>query len=271
MSGKLAIAWEQGMGRDAKQPKRRGNLEIGVMPTNVTRPTSRKSSPANSKVAPRLRARAGFAALGVLVSIGPVWSRSDDSASLAQAQQWIRLVADPLQSAKKLEIRFRASVLTAEGESQPGYQGVLYTAENHAFRMEIPAGTYVSDGSTFWEYHPSTQQAIVKSAQAISGKSLPARMLLDYLSATPLSCDTLASGKTAAVRIALRPGESATHLDSLEIRIGLKSRQWQSVATLDVNGMRTTYTLQKYRSLNSLPARTFSFSPPKGVEVVDMR
>ncbi len=196
---------------------------------------------------------------------------AEATGNLAEARAWLQEMAAPLQKAPRLEVVFDASIETADGASQPGYQGRLWTADSNRFRLEIPAGTYVSDGQTYWEYHPSTHQVIVKPVSAIAGQSLPVRMLLGYLAAPPLACDTLGKGKKALVRIALKPDPTAGQIDSLQILISLKQRKWQSVSTLDVNGTRTTYVLSKCGPAKEWPKPGFAFTPPSGVEVVDMR
>lgn len=253
----------------AKQPKPSSFLEIMGMLRKCLSPTSSQCSQENASL-PRIWIRLGMVCM-MFGALPMGWSAPLESASLIAAKAWIQEIASPLSQANRLEVHFTTTIETADGGSQPGYDGQLFTADSNVFRLNIPAGTYVSDGKTYWEYHPSTKQVIVKPAQTLAGKALPARMLLDYLSAEPLSCDTLKQGKASLVRIGLRPSESSANLDSLDIRISLKSRQWQSVGTVDVNGMRTTYTLKKCRAIASLPTSHFVFNPPKGVEIVDMR
>jgi hypothetical protein len=143
--------------------------------------TSRKSCFEKSMKGQGFPLFLGLAAFLALVPQG--WTQPKEATEIVEAKRWLQLIADPLRKAQRLEVRFAAEVKTPEGESLPGYDGVLFTADSNAFRLEMPSGTYVSDGQTFWEYHPSTKQVLIKSAGAIAGKSLPARMLLDYLSA----------------------------------------------------------------------------------------
>lgn len=209
----------------------------------------------------------------------PVFMGYMPSASPAKA--WLQEIAQPLQSAPYLEMRFGVTAYLPESDEAQRYEGKLKTSDSSRFRLELPMGTYVSDGVTFWEYHASTRQVIVKSAQALAGKALPARMLLDFLEAPALACDTLrgpearnlaGSGKSkAVVRIALQPTENTGELDSLQVTIDLKSRKWLGVQTVDVQGGRTLYALHQLKPGKRAAEGAFQFVPPAQAEVVDMR
>jgi outer membrane lipoprotein-sorting protein len=204
-------------------------------------------------------------------------------AGLADGKAWLLEIAKPLQSAPYLEVHFKAEVHLPESDEPQRFDGVLKAADSTRFRLELPMGTYVSDGQTFWEYHASTRQVIVKSASALGGKALPARMLLDFLSAPVLACDTV-SGAAASqimgeggskskpvVRIALQPTDHTGELDSLQVGIDLKSRKWLGVLTMDAQGGRTLYALRKLKPGRVVPKGVFEYEPPSNAEVVDMR
>jgi outer membrane lipoprotein-sorting protein len=223
----------------------------------------------------------GACRFGLVLALAFVMQVS--AAGLADAKVWLQEIAQPLQSAPYLEVHFKAEVYLPESDEPQKYDGVLKTADSTRFRLELPMGTYVSDGQTFWEYHASTRQVIVKSASALGGKALPARMLLDFLSAPALACDTVygaaarqiagegGSKNKRVVRIALQPTEHTGELDSLQVGIDLKSRKWLGLLTMDAQGGHTRYALRKLKPGRTVPKGIFEYEPPSHAEVVDMR
>jgi outer membrane lipoprotein-sorting protein len=190
---------------------------------------------------------------------------------VSPAQIWIDEVAAPLRAVKDLELKFSASVQMPESESPERYLGTLWVGDSTRFRLEIPIGTYVSDGKTFWEYHPRTHQVLIRDGGDKAGRALPGRILVDLLASPPLSCDTLKEKGKSQVRIRLSPTAKTGQLDSLEVRIDLKRRKLEWVETLDANGGRTRYQVRGLKQGNPIPDSRFQFEKPKSAEIVDMR
>ena len=193
------------------------------------------------------------------------------SPSLVEAKRLLKVAAEPLRNSADFEVRFEAQVYAPEAESPERYPGVLLVKDSLRFRLEIPSGTWVSNGQTFWEYHPKTRQVILRSAQDIQGRSVPGKILIQVLDATPLGLDTLTDQGRKAFRIRLQPDANSRHLDSLWVLIDARKTTLRQVVTLDKAGTRSEYRMKTLKARSDLSEKSFDFEAPSQTEVVDMR
>lgn len=196
---------------------------------------------------------------------------ADPESPPSEAKAWLQEVAGPWRAAENWELRFSARVTSPHSRSPEHFQGDLWVGDSVRFRLEIPSGTYVSDGITFWEYHPSTKQVIIRSPQDLSGRALPGRLLFDLLAATPTRCDSLRVDGKPFIRLGLEPTAHTGQLDSITVWIDAEKRRLSEVATVDANGGQTRYAIQSLKLGISPPDARFRFEPPRKSEIVDMR
>jgi outer membrane lipoprotein-sorting protein len=175
------------------------------------------------------------------------------------------------RNAKDLSLKFRASVYNAALDKQDQYQGKLLLKGASRFRLEIPGGTYVSDGATFWEYHPQTRQVILKRAQDLEDKPLPGEVLLRFLDSEPLSIGQAVDGGKAYLDLRLDPSRAMKNLDSLAVLLDKGDYSVHRISSRDVSGNEAEYTVSSIKRNAGLKDKEFTFAAPKDAEVVDMR
>lgn len=175
------------------------------------------------------------------------------------------------REARDLSLVFKASVYNAALDKQEGYEGKLLLKGASRFRLEIPGGTYVSDGETYWEYHPGTGQAVMRRAKEMEDKPLPGDILLRFLDSDPLSlAETVADGRRY-LELRLDPSRAMKNLDSLAVLLDEKDFSLHRISSRDVSGNEAEYTVVKVKRNGGIKDKAFTFVPPKGAEVVDMR
>lgn len=173
------------------------------------------------------------------------------------------------REAKDLSIAFKAEIYNADLDKTETYKGRLLLKDSTRFRLEVPAGTYVSDGKTLQEYHPRNRQLVIREAG--SGQSTPADVLLRFLDADPLSSAKVKEGGRDALELRLDPARAMKNLDSLAVVLDRKDHSVRRIVSRDANGNETRYTLVSVKRNGGLKDREFAFTPPKGTEIVDMR
>lgn len=173
------------------------------------------------------------------------------------------------REAKDLSIAFKAEIYNADLDKTETYKGRLLLKDSTRFRLEVPAGTYVSDGKTLQEYHPRNKQLVIREAG--SGQSTPADVLLRFLDADPLSSAKVKEGGRDALELRLDPARAMKNLDSLAVVLDRKDHSVRRIVSRDANGNETRYTLVSVKRNGGLKDREFAFTPPKGTEIVDMR
>jgi chaperone LolA len=175
------------------------------------------------------------------------------------------------REAKDLSLKFKAKVYNAALDQEEEYQGKLLLKGADKFRLEIPGGTYVSDGQSFWEYHPQTKQAIRKAASEMEGRPLPGDVLLRFLDSDPLSLAAAKDGGKEYLEMRLDPARAMKNLDSLSVQLDKKDYSLHRVTSRDVSGNEARYTVVSVKRNGGLKDKEFAFTPPKGAETVDMR
>lgn len=199
---------------------------------------------------------------------------SDSSASRAggvdEARAALRRAVVFHRQAADLSLRFQAEVYNADLDKRDTYKGRLLLKDSTRFRLEVPGGTYVSDGKVFCEYHAKNKQAVIRPAGEMQG-DLPANVLLRFLDADPLSVARVKEAGKEYLELVLDPSRVMKSLDSLSVRLDRKDHSLRRVDSRDANGNEARYTLLSVKRNAGVGDKEFTFAPPKGTDVVDMR
>jgi NAD+ synthase (glutamine-hydrolysing)/outer membrane lipoprotein carrier protein len=203
---------------------------------------------------------------------GPQAKAPADSASAnAEARNALKKAIAYHREAKDLALKFDAKIYNAALDKEDAYQGKLLLKGADKFRLEIPGGTYVSDGKDFWEYHPQNRQAVRKAAGDREGQPLPGDVLLRFLDSEPLSAATVREGGKEWLELRLDPSRAMKNLDSLAVLLDKGTAAVHRISSRDLSGNEARYTVVSIKRNSGLKDSEFAFVPPKGVETVDMR
>jgi outer membrane lipoprotein-sorting protein len=188
-----------------------------------------------------------------------------------EAHEALRKAVAFHREAKDLTLKFKASVYNSALDKQDVYNGKLLLKGADKFRLEIPGGTYVSDGETFWEYHPQSKQVILRRAKDMEDKPLPGDVLLRFLDSDPLSLGKSRDQGKEYLELRLDPSHAMKNLDSLSVALDKKTHSVHRISSRDVSGNEARYTVTTVKRNAGLKDKEFVFSVPKGAEAVDMR
>ncbi|HTP13660.1 MAG TPA: outer membrane lipoprotein chaperone LolA [Bacteroidota bacterium] len=152
------------------------------------------------------------------------------------------------------------------------YEGTIALKKPKKMRLETDNETVVTDGVTVWLYSPVNNQVIVDHYNENQNSISPENFLLnlpnDYY-ATLLGVE---KGRSSPlVTLKLVPKDDRSFVKSVKIAVDEGTWSVRMVAILDVNDTETTYTIRDLKLNTNLPDRDFVYTPPAGVEVVDLR
>jgi outer membrane lipoprotein carrier protein len=159
-------------------------------------------------------------------------------------------------------------------------KGRLYVAKPNRFRFETGVQTVAADGTTAWNYVPDNEQVLVSSYGKVRDDRSFEKMLFDLI--------LLGVGEYRETFRARYEGEdrargSRCHVILLEarepdryvsrVRVWVDRRKWvvRRVEYRNINDDVTTYDLWDIEVNRKLAPGLFTFEPPEGVEVVDLR
>ena len=208
--------------------------------------------------------------LSAAILIAKAQGAPSEGAAPAQAATALRKAVAFHREAKDLALKFSVKAYNAALDKNEEYEGKLLLKGADAFRLEIPGGTYVSDGKTFWEYHPRNRQAIRKDAADRAGTPAPGEVLLRFLDSDPISEAMVREDGKEWIALSLDPSRAMKNLDSLAVLLDKSTYALHRVSSRDVSGNEAVYTVSSIKRNAGVKDREFAFKPPKGVEVVDM-
>lgn len=201
------------------------------------------------------------------------------SASAAHAADALQALGEFLSSAKSGQAAFTQTVRTparaGQQERRRTSQGVFSFQRPARFRFEYQkpfAQTIVADGQTLWLYDPDLAQVTARG-QSSALSQTPAAVLV--------SAQNLADLQKAYALRALDPQDDQVWVQATSrqegsglqwVRVALRSSaagvQLAQLHILDAQGNQTELVFRDPQNNPVLPAQTFVFTPPKGVDVI---
>ena len=170
---------------------------------------------------------------------------------------------------KGLDGTFTQQVFDANGKKKESSTGRVAMSAPRHFRWEYAKPfeqLIVADGKAVWVYDPDLKQ-VTKRAQGVEERSSPLAALIDP---TRLDKEFLVMELPAADGlewIELRP-RSADNASFESARLGFDDAGLKHMRIVDPLGQRTELRFAGWKKNPSFAKGTFSFAPPKGVDVV---
>ncbi|MEO8447330.1 MAG: outer membrane lipoprotein chaperone LolA [bacterium] len=192
------------------------------------------------------------------------------SASYAQdAQEIIKKVQSKYENITDAKASFTQTLKGSGGKANSS-SGVIYIKKGNQYRIEAGSQIIITDGQTSWSYSPKRKQVVIDNYKDDGSSFSPNKFLFSYPENfySDLEGDENVGGVDCYV-IKLTP-RSGGSVKSAKIWIDKNEdliRKINIVTTESTN----TYMLKDISLDAGLSSSKFSFSPPAGVEVIDLR
>jgi outer membrane lipoprotein carrier protein len=169
-----------------------------------------------------------------------------------------------------MAVEFKVTVTSLLRNGPVTSKGKLLACEDGKFRLESRYLTVVSNGVSLWRYAAENNQVVINNASGEDAALNPLSLLKSRENEyTPTSVlQTKLEGKPCW-EIGFSPKEDDAQV--LKIYLSVKNLIPVRIDLSDTDGNSTRYDIQRFQEKQALPETTFTFSPPKGVEVIDMR
>jgi len=188
-------------------------------------------------------------------------------------EPWLPRIARALQASPGWKVELRWTVKPAAGGlARPRTtEGVLRLSTDNKFRFESSAMTALSDGTTAWQYSPSTAQVLVQSVAKLDPAQLPGTLLSQATTGSEKSAVRESLEGVETVRLDLAVGKGALSRYS-------RASLWARVSDLrpvrilvaDAQGAETRWDLVSWSRWKP-SANDFLWKAPAGSETVDLR
>jgi len=152
------------------------------------------------------------------------------------------------------------------------FTGTLIMKKPRMYRIESEHQTLVTDGTTVWAYSPVNKQVVIDKYKEKQNSISPDLFLLnlpsDYYS-TLLGRETEAEKSLLTVKLV--PKDDRSFIKSVKLWIVDGTWDVRKILIVDVNETETLYVIDRLSQNTAINDSLFSFSPPPGTEIVDLR
>ena len=207
-----------------------------------------------------MRKSISTSAVILLLAVLPVMAAAPDS-----ARARLEKFAHGIHS---LSCSFVQQVTDARGDAQPPVKGTLALESPRQFRWQTEAPQkqlIVADGARVWIYDPELEQVSVRRQSAAEAHS-PLTVLTD-LSRLDKDFTVTEPGRHDGMEwLRLTPNGDDPQFKHADI--GMTGNEPRQMVFTDTLGGESRITFSDWKRNPDLPAGTFQFTPPAGVDVV---
>lgn len=188
------------------------------------------------------------------------------------AESIIKKVQGNFKKIDRIKLNFRQTFKWKLTGSEQRIDGVIYLKGMSNFRIETEDQIIISNGSLLWTYSIPNQQVIMDNVRRSSETLLPSDFLFqfpeDYNAFILLINED--EGKREYV-LKLTPKSGDKFIKSIKIWIDGSSWIPGRLEYTDINGNDTIYDILRIELDPSFDGSIFTFSPPEGIEIIDIR
>jgi chaperone LolA len=200
----------------------------------------------------------------LLLASGRIFAQDDIT-----AQEIIQNVQNAYKDIADAKASFTQTIKFNKSKAQTS-SGALYIKKENKYRIETASQTIVTDGSTSWSYTPGKKQVVIDNYKETGNTFSPNKYLFQYPENfySDLAGAEKISGSDVYV-LSLKPRESG-YVKSAKLWVG--KEDWMIKKIYIVTEESTlSYSVKNIQTNTGLSNSKFTFTPPEGTEVIDMR
>jgi len=185
------------------------------------------------------------------------------------AQEIITNVQNAYKDITDAKASFSQTIKFNKSKAQSS-SGTLYIKKESKYRIETGTQTIVTDGTTSWSYSPGKKQVVIDYYKETGNTFSPNKYLFQYPENfySDLAGTETLSGKDVYV-LTLKPRESG-YVNSAKLWVGKDDWIIKKIHVV-TDESTATYTVKNVQTNIGVSNSKFTFTPPEGTEVIDMR
>jgi len=175
------------------------------------------------------------------------------------------------RSIDALRAEFTQTMSSAYWDQEESFSGVLIL-QGEKYRVETGTEVFVVNGQETYIYRPAEEQVLIDDIAADESSFSPSDFLLHYDERFDvIDMDVVAHEGERHFRINLKPKNAESFFREATIWMRDRDEIITQMTLLDVNDTRMVFTLDNIEINPALDEDTFRFTPPEGVEIIDLR
>lgn len=193
------------------------------------------------------------------------------SAHAQDADEIFERLKEKYRSIESLRAEFSQTMTSSFTDDEATSTGLLI-ASGEQYRVEMEEQTLVTDGDVTWVYMPSQKQVLINDYSADEQTFSVNEFLFNYDEKFDLSnVETSTLNGERHYILALEPKSKDAFFTEATLSMRARDNVITRLRVVDVNGTTMVFDLTNIQLNPALEADVFSFIPPKGTEVIDLR
>jgi len=191
----------------------------------------------------------------------------------AKVDKIISKVQKKYQSTKTIRIDFKETSRFSLTGTETQIDATLLMEGKDKFRLESEDQVLVNNGETFWRYNKLDSQVLVDYAKKNDQEVMLNEFLFDlkdhYFGQV---IDELKGEKSKKYLIKLTPKPTEQSIFTT-VKIWVQDKTWEidRLVYRDYNDNETEYVIERTAFNPDLNESVFTFTPPEGIQVIDLR
>lgn len=146
--------------------------------------------------------------------------------------------------------------------------GRLYYARGNKLRLELKNSTVISDGTVLWNYNKKQKKVVINNSSSSDPSYFSVdKFLYDYPSKSAVSLE-----KEDNRNVLVLVPQKDSNLNFKKAKIWIKQDSLiERVSIENLSGGIVNLQFSSYKLNQNLPDSMFTFSPPEGTNVIDLR
>ena len=207
----------------------------------------------------------GFFAFLIVAFIGQTPVRAQ------QGEDALQRLQEKYEAIEALQAEFSQTMSSPYSDAENTFTGQVVLKDNQ-YRVETGTQTIVTDGKTTWIYSPGENQVLINDYKEDEATFSLNDFLFnhhDRYKVTGTKAVQLDGEKH--LRIHMKPKKQSDFFREMTLWMRDRDDMVTRLEVIDQNNTRLTYTLTDIELDPKVGSQTFSFTPPKEAEVVDLR
>lgn len=186
------------------------------------------------------------------------------------ANEAIRKLQQKFYSVNNFTAEFSQSVFTTKGDDQGKNPGKFFYKKKNKFIVELKNQIIISDGNNVWNYDKKFKRVVISYLADDPTSFSLEKFIYDYpgLCKSRLIKDNSTSGSEDVIVLIPKDND----LQFKEVKIWKDSNNLISKMELtDLGDMKYSFLFSDLKLNIELPDHNFTFTPPKGTKIIDLR
>jgi outer membrane lipoprotein carrier protein len=188
------------------------------------------------------------------------------------AEEILSNLRDKYDSIHDASVSFTQHVEFGVTKVEQTFTGKLLMKKGNKYRIEMEQQTIVTDGKSVWSFNKPNNQVLIDKFTDDPNSITPDKLLVnvpDKYSTTLLGSEKLDDRPLAILKLV--PKTKGSTVQWMKVWVDTDDWLMKKVQVLDLSDNLTTFIITDIRINPSIPDSQFRFTPPEGVDVIDLR